>query len=1003
MGNEHKTNAGKALRESERRLRALLDNLPGMVYTGRSDWRAEYVCNSEEICGYSAGQFERGEISWLEIVHPDDRDRVREEASEIGEGCTKLVQEYRIIDKDGGIRWVEDHGTAHFWDDGSFLCVDGIVFDVTKRKYAEDELRASEEKYRFLFNAIPTGIGISDYEGNILDCNRATEEMLGYSRDELKLMNVTDYYGDPDERPKLMDMLGESGKLRNVELGFRRKDGSILDTLINVDVIERDGKKVLLTTSRNVTERKRAEIALKESERKHRALIANIPAVTWTTDSAGNTTFISINVERVYGYSPEEIYAQGDRLWLGRVHPDDVGEVRNAFRALFEENKPYDIEYRIRRKDGEWIWLHDRSISTYEKDGTRYADGIFTDVTKRKKAEEEIRKFKTIAERAGYGSAIVDLEGNLVFVNRSFAEMHGYRIDELIGKKLSIFHSEEQRGRVNILNEQLVEEGSYVAEEVWHVKRDNTEFPALMNGTLIKDEAGKPLFMAATAIDITESKLAEEALRQSEQRYRSLVENLPQKVFLKDLNSIYVSCNENFACDLGISPEEAVGKSDYDFFPAQMAEKYRADDKRIVESGETKDIEEVYIAGGQEMVVHTVKTPVRDAEGSITGVLGIFWDVTEQHRLEQALRESEQKYRAVVESAGETIASLDRNGVYLFINGTGAERLGGKVEDFIGKTIWDVFPNEIAERQMGIVRAVIDSGKEVNSENATVLQGRTRWYNTTIEPLRDSRGEVTAALVIARDVHDVRQAELEREAYSEKMMRAEQLASLGTLSATLAHELTQPLTVISLSLEDALAELEIGPCLPLVGEALQDSLKEVSSVTSIVERFRNFARKSAEKSIDKVDIQAVAERIVKLLNRSARQAGVELCLVGIEGLPAIYANEKELEQLFFALIQNAIQAAGDKSDRELVVSGVEKDGFVELRFTDNCGGIEPEDVDRIFEPFFTTKGPGEGTGLGLCIVQRVAERSGGRAQVENRLGEGATFVVTLGIGENGMS
>jgi len=330
------------------------------------------------------------------------------------------------------------------------------------------------------------------------------------------------------------------------------------------------------------------------------------------------------------------------------------------------------------------------------------------------------------------------------------------------------------------------------------------------------------------------------------------------------------------------------------------------------------------------------------------------------------------------------------------------ERLGGRPEDYIGKTLWDAFPKEIADRQAGSVRMVIDTGQGMNYVVKTELQGQARWYNTTIEPLRDSGGKVIAVLAIGRDIHEARQAEMELEAYREKMAAAERLASIGTLSATLAHELTQPLTVIALSIEDSLAELEKTSCPQTVTEGLWDGLSEVSNITAIIERFRNFARKSSEKTIDKVKLGAVAERIVKLLNKSAQQAGIKLHLGRLDKLPAVYLNEKELEQLFFALLQNAVQAADGKEGRELVIDGVVKRGLIELRFSDNCGGIQPENLDKLFEPFFTTKPAGEGTGLGLCIVQRIAERSGGGVRVENRPGEGATFIVTLGINRNRM-
>jgi PAS domain S-box-containing protein len=136
---------------------------------------------------------------------------------------------------------------------------------------------------------------------------------------------------------------------------------------------------------------------LAQSEKKYRSLVENIPDVTWTTDEEGRTIFISPNVARVYGYTPEEIYEAGDTLWLGRIHPDDIVRVKEAFESLFTADKWFDIEYRIQRKDGNWIWLHDRAVSTYKKDGVPYADGVFADITDRKQMQERLFRSERLA------------------------------------------------------------------------------------------------------------------------------------------------------------------------------------------------------------------------------------------------------------------------------------------------------------------------------------------------------------------------------------------------------------------------------------------------------------------------------------------------------------------------------------------------------------------------------------------------------------------------------
>jgi PAS domain S-box-containing protein len=194
----------------------------------------------------------------------------------------------------------------------------------------------------------------------------------------------------------------------------------------------------------------------------------------------------------------------------------------------------------------------------------------------------------------------------------------------------------------------------------------------------------------SVSIEINERRKIEEELRQSENKYRVLIENLPQRIFLKDGNGVYISCNENYARDLGISPQKIVGKTDYDFFPKELADKYRADDKRIMESAKTEEIEEEYIKDGSVGFVKTVKIPVKDEEGDIIGVQGIFWDITGRKKAEEALRASEEKYRVVFETTGTAIVIVEDD-IISMVN-TEFEKLSGYYKEEVeGKKGWREF------------------------------------------------------------------------------------------------------------------------------------------------------------------------------------------------------------------------------------------------------------------------------------------------------------------------
>jgi PAS domain S-box-containing protein len=285
------------------------------------------------------------------------------------------------------------------------------VKDITERKKAEDKLRQSEKKFEVLFNQSIQFTGLLATDGTMLAANQTALNFVDQDESALigKLFWETPWWiHSKQEQERLREAIrkGAGGEWSRYEATHIFPDGTLhyFDFSLKPILDDSGNPSMLIVEGRDMTDSRQAEELLRESELRYRSLIENAPIVAWITDRQGKTSYISPNVKKIYGYTSEEILAAGEELWFDRIHPDDREAVQQAFETLFSEHVHHDMEYRIQRKDGEWIWLHDRANVIVERDGQEQAYGVFSDVTETKRQEEKLQqsaRMQVVGQLAG--------------------------------------------------------------------------------------------------------------------------------------------------------------------------------------------------------------------------------------------------------------------------------------------------------------------------------------------------------------------------------------------------------------------------------------------------------------------------------------------------------------------------------------------------------------------------------------------------------------------------
>ena len=536
--------------------------------------------------------------------------------------------------------------------------------DISERKRTEEQLR----KLSRAVEQSPATVVITDMRGNIEYVNPKFTQITGYTSGEAIGLNprILKSGLQPDTYyQKLWDTI-LSGREWSGEFANKRKDGEIYWESASIVPIKDPTGAIthFLAVKEDITERKRAERALAEAEEKYRSLVFNIPDVAWTVDTEGHYGFISSHIEKISGYTLSEIEERGTRLFVESIHRDDVSRVLAAMEGLFSRGDPYDVECRVQRKNGEWIWVHDRAVATYERNGVRYADGLLSDITERKQAEQALEESRTrlltIFDLVQTGILIIDAETHrIVDINPAALTVIGAARDEVLGHECHEFVCPAERGNCPISDQhQTLENSEHLLITAFGAQRKILK-------TVVPIVIGGRRHFLESFVDITERNLAEEALRNSEERVRLLLESTAEAIYGIDLQGVCTFANPaclrilglpDLKAMLGRNMHEVLHHSRADGSPFSIAE---CQILQALGKGEPVHVNDEFMwrADGASFPVEYWSYPMRRA-GQVIGAVVTFIDITERKLAEFEMRKAKEVAEAANRAKSQFLANM---------------------------------------------------------------------------------------------------------------------------------------------------------------------------------------------------------------------------------------------------------------------------------------------------------------------------------------------------------
>ena len=752
--------------------------------------------------------------------------------------------------------------------------------------------------------------------------------------------------------------------------------------------------------TRDITDRKVTEEALRNSEERYRLLVENAHEAIYVAQDE-IIKFCNSKTLELLGCSQEEVLF---KKFVNHIHPEDRDMVFDRHRRRIQgEVIPSVYSFRLLDKDGmtKWVEVNDILISWEGRPATQ---NFLSDITKRKLTEEALRKseerYRTIFENTGNPSTLFNETSTLLLVNTNFEKLSGYSRKE-IENKMSWADFVDQEDLVKMRQyHKLRGMGSGSAPESYEfrfINRNREVRDIFLNIAIIPETKER----IASLIDITERKRTEKALQESENRFRALAENSEDTIMRFDRHHRHLYVNPIVYRETGIEPELFIGKTHREMgFPEDLCILWESAIDKVFKTGEVNGLEFMLPKG---IWIDWLLAPETDAQGKVIAVVTSSRDITERKRAEEELRKEKEFSETLIQSSPAFFVAISPEGKTIMMNDSLLRALGYTKEEIVDIDYLNTFIPE-SERQMleevfgTIVQSKITT---INENHILTRDGRTHLVEWQGIPVFHETGELDYFFIVGMDITERKRAEEEKKRLESQLAQAQKMESIGTLAGGIAHDFNNILSAIigysELALEDVSdpekAKVEI-----------REVIKAGDRAKDLVSQILTFSRET-ETSYSPLELPTLIKESLKML-RSVIPRTIEIRHDIIKsGL--INSDPTQIHQLMMNLCINAAHAMDENGGVLSVIldtvhvnddasePNIAHGSYLKLSISDTGHGMTPEVMEKIFEPYFTTKELGRGTGLGLSVVHGIVKSHGGVITCESTPGKGTTFNIYL--------